>query len=36
MKKGYGNSTTGHLFGNYAYESNPYDAEREQNRVESN
>lgn len=29
MKKGYGASTTGHLFGEYPYQGNPYDLPRE-------
>jgi len=37
MKKGFGNTTTGHLFGQYGYMGCPYDAEKDadnKNRLE--
>ena len=29
MKKGFGNTTTGHLFSNYKYEGTPYDNQKD-------
>lgn len=31
MKSGYGNTTTGHLFGNYEYKNDPYENRDERN-----